>query len=423
MGMSAERTSAGPTVEELFDPLSEQYRTDPYRAFRAARDSCPVVRVGDGEFVAVGRDEIMSIQRDHDRFLGRSNRDKVYQFADEAREILENSLYFRVGKLNMGPPAHTEFRAFVNGFFEPRRLRVLEPYVRSLAQRLVAGFAADGEADLLTRYAYPLPMTVICELIGIPEADRATVKAWNNAWMALQVAPLTPQRQVECARASVAYERYIADLLAQRRWEPAEDMLSAFAREAASDRPVATVEDAIVSVRGMLAAGHETTTNLIGNAVYHLLAEPSRWQAVVARPELAAAAVEETLRFDPSVQAVPRTAAEDAELAGVRIPAGSRVHSMFSAIGRDPGWVDDPDSFRLDRSGPPRHFGFGFGIHFCLGAQLARLESRIALETLAATLPEMRLAPGFTPDHVRAGFVFRALTRLPAVWHPAAPTG
>lgn len=408
-------------METLFDPHSEEYLNDPYRAFGVARASCPVVRVGDGEFVAIGREEIMRVQRDHDLFAGRSNLDRVYRFADEAREILNNSLYFRVAKVNTAPPEHTEFRAFINGYFEPRRLRVLEPVIRTLARRLIAGFAGTGSADLLAQFAYPLPMTVICELIGIPESDRATVKTYHDAWLALQVAPLTAAQQVECARTSVAYEEYLGGLLEQRRREPAEDILSAFASEAAGPRPVLTVEDAVVAVRGMIAAGHETTSNLISNAMYHLLDEPSRWQAVVADPTLAAVAIEETLRFDSPIQGTPRTATEDAELAGVEIPAGSRVHSMLSAVGRDPGWVDDPDSFRLDRSGPPRHFGFGFGIHFCVGAQLARLEGRIALEALATTLPGLRLAPGFTPVHVPAGFVFRALANLPVTWPVSEP--
>lgn len=368
------------------------------------------------EFVVLGREEIMQVQRDPERFSSRANLDGMYPLGEEALVLLKDSLFFHVAKLNVEPPEHTAFREFIAEFFSPRRLRAVEPSIQALTERLITSFVDTGATDLLEGFAYPLPMTVIADLIGLPEADRPTVKAWNNAWLALQVAPLPPDQQVQCARAVLAYEDYVRELLAERARHPEDDLLTKLALAATGPDPVATLDDAVVALRVMIAAGHETTTNLIGNALYHLLVRPERWQALVADPGLAAAAVEETLRYDPSVQASPRTATEDVELAGVRIPAGSRVHSMFSAVGHDPDWVEDPDSFRLDRTGPPRHLGFGYGIHFCVGAQLARLESRIALATLATIVPELRLAPGYQPQHLPAGFVFRGLTELPAVW-------
>ena len=171
----------------------------------------------------------------------------------------------------------------------------------------------------------------------------------------------------------------------------------------------------------MIAAGHETTTNLIANAVHQLLAGPERWQALTADPSLAAVAVEETLRHDSSVQGALRVATEPVRIGDVDLPAGSRVRVMFAAAGRDPAQFEDPDEFRLDRGGPPRHLGFGHGAHFCVGAPLARLEATIALETLAAALPGLRLADGFQPEYLPGGFIFHALAALPVAWNPQDP--
>jgi cytochrome P450 len=319
-------------------------------------------------------------------------------------------------RLNLEPPEHTEFRDFISGYFSPARLREIEPEITALAGRLIRTVLDSGEADLLADFAYPLPMTVICDLIGLPEDDRPMVKAWNNAWLGLQTVPLPPEQQLQCVQAVLAYEQYTRDLLAERGRNPKDDLLTRFAVEADSENPVCTVDDAVVAVRLLIATGHETTTNLIGNALHHLLVERERWQALVDDPGLAAAVVEETLRFDPPVQATPRFVTEDVELAGVTIPAGSRTLTVLSAVGHDPSWVDDPDTFRLDRTGPSRHLGFGSGVHFCIGAQLARLEARVALVTLATVVPDLRLADDYEPQHLPGGFVFRGLSQLPGRW-------
>jgi cytochrome P450 len=172
----------------------------------------------------------------------------------------------------------------------------------------------------------------------------------------------------------------------------------------------------VVALRVMIAAGHETTTNLISNTLYHLLENRELWQALVADPALAAAAVEEGLRFDSSVIGTPRVATEALPVGAVDVPAKAKLRLMIGAVGRDPGLVDDPDTFRLDRSGSPKHHGFGYGVHFCIGAPLARLEARIALETLVETLPGLRLDDGFAPSFVPGGFTFHGLQELPVSW-------
>ncbi|WP_051814880.1 cytochrome P450 [Streptomyces iakyrus] len=409
--------SSDNAAAELFDPLSVEYTECPYAAFARGRKEQPVAhQTGLDEWIVTGRAEIEAVQRDHERFTSRYNLDGSYPFCPEAKKILDGSLFFRVALYNVDPPAHTRFRNLISEYFSPRALRRRQASIQEIAARLVEDLVAKGGGDLLQEFAYPLPMTVICDIIGIPEEDRATVKAWNNDWLALQVVPLPPEQQVHCAGNVVTYEKYVLDLLERRRLEPADDLLTELVRAADADDPVCTVEDAVVALRVMIAAGHETTTNLISNAVHQLLRDRDLWEAVVKNRDLAAAAVEETLRFDSSVQGAPRVATGALRVGDTEVPEGARLRVMFAAAGRDPEWVEDPDTFRLDRQGPPRHLGFGLGIHFCVGAALARLESRIALETLADKLPGLRLADGFEPRHLPGGFVFRGLAELPVTW-------
>ncbi|WP_052371806.1 cytochrome P450 [Amycolatopsis taiwanensis] len=400
----------------VIDPQSAEFVENPYDAYARARTATPVIRVSDGVYAVIGREEMKAVLRDHARFSSRRNLGGVFPLTAETQEVLKETLFFHTALFNMEPPRQTEFRNLVGEAFTPRNLRKLEPAVRSVAEELIRGFATDG-ADLLTQYAYPLPMRVICDIIGVPRADHAMVKEWNNAWMALQVLPLEPAQQLAMARTVVDYENYFRDLIAERRRDPADDLVSHLAATAQAGGPC-TVEDVIVAMRVMLAAGHETATNLIGNTAAHLLTDRSRWEAIVGDESLIPAVVEEGLRFDSSVQGVPRTVMEDVTIAGVDIPAGSQLQVVLAAAGRDPAWVDDPDTFRLDRDGPPRHHGFGHGVHFCIGAPLARLEAKVAFETLVRELPGLVIKPGHQLAHLPGGFTFRGLTELPVTWSP-----
>jgi len=399
------------------DPQSPEFVENPYAAYARTRAAAPVVRVDEGVYAIIGREETKAVLRDHERFSSRRNLGGVFPLTPQTQDALKDTLFFHTALFNMGPPRQTEFRNLVGEFFTPRSLRELEPAVRAVAEELVRGFDPGG-ADLLSQYAYPLPMRVICDIIGVPLADHAMVKEWNNAWMALQVLPLEPAQQLAMAGTVVDYENYFRDLIAERGRNPAGDLVSHLAAAAGQADSPCTVEDVIVAVRVILAAGHETATNLIGNTAAHLLADRSTWDAVVADPALIPAVVDEGLRFDTSVQGVPRTVMEDVTIAGVDIPAGSQLQVVLAAAGRDPEWVADPDTFRLDREGPPRHHGFGHGIHYCIGAPLARLETAVAFETLTRELPGLVIEPGHQLAHLPGGFTFRGLTELPVTWSP-----
>lgn len=402
---------------ELFDPMSPEFIANPHGAYRVAREKAPVCPLSEhGPWVITGREEMAQVLRDPLKFTSRNNTHGAYELTDQCKELLSGSLFYRVTLFNSDPETHGRFRSLVNEEFTPRALRRREPAIRELAKKLVRDFQDAGSIDLLSGFAYPLPMTVICDIIGVPAEDHATVKAWNDDWLLLQVMPLPPEEQLRCAKSVLAYEEYYRGLLADRAGHPADDLLSVLVEAAARQDAACTLDDAVLALQVILAAGHETTTNLIANTLHQLLRDRSLWEKAVADRELIPAAVEEGLRFDTSVQGAPRLAAEDTTVGGVTIPAGAKVHTMFAAVGRDPGLTEDPETFRLDRSGPPRHFAFGHGIHFCLGASLGRLESRIALETLAEALPGIELAPGFEPRYVPGGLVFHGLSALPVTW-------
>ncbi|MFF1377335.1 cytochrome P450 [Streptomyces sp. NPDC058308] len=402
---------------KLFDLMNPRYMASPYDAYRVARERVPVCPMSaDGPWVVTGRAEMAGVLGDPTRFTSRTNTHGAYEFTDACRELLAGSVYYRVALFNAGPAGHGRFRSLLDEEFSPRALRRHEPAVRATAGELVAGFKDAGGVDLLAGFAYPLPLTVLCDVIGVPPADRATVKSWLGDWLLMQVLPLPPEDQLRCAKSVLAFEAYFRDLLADRRRRPADDLLGVLADAAAQSDPVCTVDDAVLALLVMMAAGHETVTHLITNTVHQLLRDRAQWERLVADRSLIPGAVEEGLRFNTSVQGVPRTVTEDVTLGGVDLPAGAKVHAMVAAAGRDPGSADDPETFALGRTAPPRHFAFGHGPHSCLGAGLARLEAQVALEALVEGVPTLELAAGFEPQHIPGGFVINGLLALPVTW-------
>jgi len=407
---------SGPDGELLYDVASPHFTEQPYEHYRVARQSCPVVNVGGDRWVVTGSEEVRTVLSDPVVFTSKRILDGNFPLTEECQALLAGSLFAKVPPVNADPPEHSRFRALIHEFFSPRSLRLRESSIRALADSLLRDLRARGEFDLLKDFAYPLPMTVICEILGVPREDHLKVKAWNDSWLALQVLPLEPAQQLEFAKGVLDYEAYYFDLLARRRQEPENDLLSLLAKASVGDMTHDTelTDGAVVAaLRVILAAGHETTTNLIANIAHQLLRDSPQWTRLVADNSLIPAAIEEGLRFECSVQGTSRDTTEEVLLGGVTVPAGAKLHAMTAAAGRDPATVPDPDVFRLDRTGPPRHLGFGYGPHFCVGANLARLEARIAFEALAEHLPDLALAPDFTARYLPGGFVFRGLAGLP----------
>jgi cytochrome P450 len=313
--------------------------------------------------------------------------------------------------LALDPPDHTRLRRLVGAAFTRRRCERLAPRVQEITDGLVAGFAHRDEVDLVAEFAYPLPITVICELLGVPDPDRAAFRAWTGPLVTGTLAGFEAY-----SRAAVELVAYLRELLAHKRAHPADDLLSALL--AVRDGGDALTEDELTSmVFLLLVAGHETTVNLIGNGVLALLTHPDQLALLRAEPERVPAAVEELLRFDGPLQsAIPLVSARPTEIGGTAVPAGELVVVSLLAANRDPARRPDADRLDLARPEAP-HLAFGHGAHYCLGAPLARVEGRIALGTLVDRFPDMRLAAPADQLSRAPGLLMNGLNELPVHLH------
>lgn len=316
------------------------------------------------------------------------------------------------GMMDMDPPDLTRLRRLVAGAFTARRVERLRTRALTIATELVDSMVAAGKpADLVSDFGLPLPVTMICELLGVPGSDRAEFGTWSEAFMSTTA--MTPeQRNVNLGRLM----QYMAELVRQRREEPADDLLGALV--AARDGHGKLAEDELLFLAaGLLAAGYETTATQIPNFVYALLMHPDQLELLVARPELVPGAVEELMRYVPLTAkvTVPRFATQDVPLSGGTIEAGQWVFAARSAANRDPRVFSEPDRLDITRQ-PNPHVGFGHGIHHCLGAQLARLELQVALSVLLERLPGLSLNVPEEQLSWRAGNALRGLVALPIRW-------
>lgn len=311
--------------------------------------------------------------------------------------------------LEMDPPDHTRLRRTVAPAFRPKVVRGWASRFEALLHRMVDRIEGRGRFDVVADLAAPFPIAVISDLLGVPEADAARFRAIGET-VGQALDGVRTLRQADRLRAAgLELQELFGRLLDERAADPRDDVLSVVA--AARAAGTATGDEALETAGLLLVAGFETTVNLIGNGVAALAAHPQWWERLVAEPDLAPRVVEETLRWDPSVQGTSRIAHADTTLAGTALPAGSTVLVLTAAANRDPAAHPRPAVFDPLRTGEPDHLTFSSGIHFCLGTPLARLEGEIAFRVLAQRLPGLRLLPG---ARRRAGAVIRGYAALPA---------
>ncbi|HEY8215538.1 MAG TPA: cytochrome P450 [Acidimicrobiia bacterium] len=401
-----------------YEPLG-RHLEDPYPFFARARREDPVFFSPlFGMHFVTRYDDIVTILRDPETF---SSRDTIPTHPEMAPEVQEALARYRhpTHLINSDPPDHTRLRGLVNQGFAPRRIASLEPSVREIAGALISGFEADGRADLVEQLAYPLPLTVILRMLGVPPEDIDSCKRMSRdittwAWGA---ATLPSDVLVRCARGMVEFQDYSARLVAARRREPRDDLISHLVGAHEDGREPLTDDEVVELLPGLILAGHETTANLITNTVRVLLANPDQWEALGTDDELIAPAVEEGLRFDTSVNGMIRTATRPVTVGVVPLREGDRLFLLFGSANHDESHYEQPEEFRVSRPGSePPNVAFGRGIHFCIGAPLARLEARVALEQLRDRLANLRLASDrFEHD---PNFLFRGYRRLDVCWDP-----
>ncbi|KAA5831158.1 cytochrome P450 [Saccharopolyspora hirsuta] len=312
--------------------------------------------------------------------------------------------------LNMDPPDHTRLRKLVVKAFTSRRVEALRPRIEQITAGLLDDMAEKSEVDLLDAFAFPLPIQVISELVGVDESRRDDFRAWTNTL-------LDASDRDAAGAAAVAMAQYLTELIEHKRRQPADDLLTALI-DSTEDQDRLSDKELIAMVFLLLVAGHETTVNLIANGVLHLLRDPDQWAALRADPDLVAGAVEEMLRFDgPVMHGTFRFTAEPLPVGGVEIPAGQIVWVGLAAANRDPEQFPEPERFDITRDAHG-HLAFGHGIHFCLGAQLARLEAQIALRGLVERFPNLTAAGSLDDAQWRFSTLIHGLRAL-----PVRPTG
>jgi cytochrome P450 len=308
---------------------------------------------------------------------------------------------------------HRRLRRLVTKAFTPRMVEQLRPRIQAIADELVDHVEARGGMELVDDFAFPLPITVIAELLGIPAEDQQRFRTWSNSFV---LPPLTLELQEQLARYTDEFVAYLDELFAERRANPTDDLVSALVQ--AEDAGDHLSENELYSMVVLLiVAGHETTVSLITNAVLALLSNPEQLAELRADPALMPTAVEELLRYDsPIERTITRWAADDVELGGERITRGDLVITVLGSANRDAAQFPHGDTLDLRRETAGKHVGFGRGPHYCLGAPLARLETEIALETLFRRLPSLRLAVAEDELDWRPIPIFRSLASLPVAW-------
>ncbi len=310
--------------------------------------------------------------------------------------------------LNQDPPDHTRLRRLAAPAFRPKLIRSFRPQIEAIAHDLLDRAARRGSFDLIGDFAAPLPITVITKLLGIPDVDMDHF-ARIGAVIGQSLGGVFSVRQATDLRtASDDLAALFLKLEHQRRHHPGDDVLSILTAARTNDK--LTLDELVATCRLLLIAGFETTVNLIGNATVALVQHPDQWNLLRDDPTRSLAAVEETLRWDPSVQATVRVPHEPVELAGQTLRAGTQVMLMLAAANRDPSAYPDPDRFDITRAAGPEHLAFSSGIHYCLGAPLARLEGEVALQTLAQRFPQLQLTG---PLQRRPGSVIRGYASIP----------
>ena len=350
----------------VYDPTTAAFQTDMHEVYRELRDHHPAYVDRNGTYVLSRFDDVWRAVHDWETFSS--------DHVAEAAQQLPSMIY-------MDPPRHAALRALVSRAFTPKRVADLEPRVRQVARQLLAD--VGDRFDLAHEFAAPLPSIIMGELIGVPEQHRESFRQWTEAFI-----EVTGPEDI-AGRVENIYGLF-GTLLEERRRRPGDDLMSALLA-AEVDGTRLTDEELVGFCFLLLIAGNDTTTTLIGNGAELLARHPDQQAALVADPTRIASAVEEMVRIDSPTQALPRTAMRDVELHGTVIPKGSRVMLLWGAANLDDREFPDPEQFDIGRN-PKRHLGFGHGIHFCIGASLARLEARVAFEELLAHAPRFTLS-------------------------------
>jgi cytochrome P450 PksS len=398
-----------PFYQQLYAPAG---RANPHPVYARLRSEQPLYRfdsmnIGAPVWLATRYDDCVSLLRDTRLFKDQARLTAALQERYAALVTPVTSISRHL--LNLDPPDHTRLRALVQKGFSSQIVDGLRPRIQAIIDELIDGAAAAGGMDLIADFAVPLPVTVIAEMLGVPAEDRSRFRAWSQL---LVSTPNTTEGLARKRATHAEFAAYLHALVGSRRLEPRDDLVSALIAANEEDDRLDNRE-LISTIFLLLIAGHETTVNLIGNGVLALLQHPEQRRRLVEEPALIGSAIEEMLRFDSPVEtATLRWSAEEIEIRDTRIPAGEIVLPSLVAANRDPEQFPEPDTFDVARA-PNRHIAFGFGIHYCLGAHLARVEGALAVRTLLDRLPDLALATGADALSWTTGLLVHGVLSMP----------
>ena len=386
-----------------FVPANE-YSLDPFPHYARMREAAPVFHdEQSGSWHVFRYDDVQRVLSDHGRFSSRLG----------GNDPSETGQLFASSLITTDPPRHRQLRSLVTQAFTPKAVDALAPRISQLTEELLDGIASRGTADLIQELTYPLPVIVISELLGIPAQDRDLFKQWSDVIVSQTRTGTTNENHYLTNKEMT---EYFLDLIEQRRHQPGQDLISNLL-SAEIDGQKLSVAELLGFCALLLVAGNETTTNLIGNAVLCFTEVPGTIDRLLTEQSLLPQAIEEVLRFRSPVQSMYRVTVADTTLGEVQIPAGAPLVAWIGSANRDERQFQRPTQFDIDRS-QIRHLAFGHGIHFCLGAPLAKLEAKIALEATLSRLPGLTLAPGAHLERMESTIIY-GLKTLPARWQTA----
>ena len=403
-----------------FDPAAAALICDPYPTFHRLRETEPVHWSDLGYWVASRYADVRAVLMDRVGFGQGDFIRNIQMFYGPDFDVMSNSGYRWLSEVFVmqDPPRHTRVRGLVTGALTARRVHAMAPRIQEIADALIDAVEGQGEGgcDLMTTFAYRLPVMVMCDMLGVdPDDSRlpAVIAAIAQSFIVFEARRLTAAELDTANREMDLLEAFFTELFEARRRAPRDDLATALANAGDQAGALSTHELTTVAI-GLFGAGFETTAHMLGNGLLTLHRHPEQWARLCADPDgLAEGAVSEVLRYESSLVATYRTALADARVGDVEVATGQRVLTLIGAANRDPEVFDDPDRFDITRRGT-QHMSFGGGIHFCVGAELARLEGRIAFATLARRLPRMTIDT--SRPAWREGFLFRGLGALPARW-------
>lgn len=406
--------AAGGAAAHGYEPFAMK---DPFTAYAELRREAPVVfdeRIG--YWIVTRHEDVRAVFEDWETFSSENAQAPVRPRGEAATKIMTDGGFTAYSGLSARtPPTHTRIRAIAQRAFTPRRYKALEPTIRENTRAALQAMLAnpDRTGDFLAQIAYDIPTITILTLLGVDPAMVPTYKTWSDSRAAMTWGDLSDDEQVPHAHNLVDYWAECQRLVAQAH-EQGGDNLVADLVEAQREGAEITDHEIASLCYSLLFAGHETTTTLIANSIRTLLGHPGAWESIVADPKRIPGAIDEVLRYSGSIVAWRRKALRDAEIGGVRIPAGDGVLLVMGSANRDENVFENPEAFDIERSDARNHISFGFGIHYCLGNMLAKLQDRIVLEETAAAVPSLRLQDA--DIDFRDNLSFRVPTSVPVTW-------